>query len=126
MIGMITSIEDAIIVVGQLAILLIIPVIVLSMFRTTFYSALIVGRIISIFFAIALWFFSVVIVLNLGGLLWLVVGLLMIGLGPIPIAVGLLIKNGDWEDLAGETLLIVCSIGLYLWLNWRLQRVRPR
>lgn len=62
-----------------------------------------------------IWFLSVILSLNLAGLLWLIIGVLFGGVGVIPIAFVMALLNADW--IAALAILggSVLSVALASW-----------
>lgn len=62
-----------------------------------------------------IWFSSVVLSLNLAGLLWLIIGLLFGGIGVIPIAFVMALLNADWMAALAILGGLALSVALASW-----------
>ncbi len=71
--------------------------------------------IISYYFGVLLWMLSLLVTYNIWGIVALIIGLLIMGIGILPIAIIASIFNGEWIILAsllGNTLLV---FGIRYW-----------
>ena len=109
---------NALSLLSQIASALLLIWIPLALFRSTrafagsaiFTSTYIWGA--------GLWFMSTVAVLNLWGWIALLVGLLLFGVGVVPIALVALVLNGQWSQAGYLMWLLIQVLGLRLFAVW--------
>lgn len=94
----------------------------LAFFRKTRSASAFAFYLGSFVFGINLWLGSFVITIILAGLGWLIFGLLIAGIGIIPIAFIALLLNREWVNLLEFAVLIAMTFGfrtLGLWLGYK-------
>jgi hypothetical protein len=99
-----------------LCIIVLLPMVVIRRFR--FYGAM--GLVYASYvFGVGCWLFSFIVAYKTFGLFWLIVGLLLVGVGVVPVAFIGLIIHGLWDgvlNLVGAVALFAITrlVGMYI------------
>lgn len=98
-----------------------------ALFRGTRGFAVAGLLIASYVFGFILWVWSFLLTLKLWGMFAVIVGLILVGVGIVPVALLAVLFHADWPSLVDMAILIVATFGsrmLALWLAEKVERQR--